>query len=59
MESIKGLKVAILVADGFEEVEMLEPRKALDKAGAKTSVVSPKKDEVRSWKLTNGAKISP
>jgi protease I len=37
----KGRKIAILVADGFEQVELIEPRKALDSAGAKTFVVSP------------------
>ena len=35
-ETLKGLKVAILVTDGFEQVEMMEPRKALDEAGART-----------------------
>src|ERR1700738_2072603 len=33
-------KFAILAADGFEEVELTKPRKALEEAGAKTSVVS-------------------
>lgn len=51
-DSLKGKKVAILVADGFEEVELVEPRKALDQAGAQTSIVSPKKDRVRGWKST-------
>src|SRR5438270_8762745 len=46
-ETVQGLKVAILVTDGFEEVELTEPRKALDQAGADTRVVSPKGDEVR------------
>ena len=41
-EALHGLKVAILVTDGFEQVEMTEPRKALDDAGAETQVVSPK-----------------
>jgi protease I len=48
-ETLKGLKVAILVTDGFEQVEMVEPRKALDEAGAETRIVSPKSDTVRSW----------
>ena len=52
MENLNGTKVAILVTDGFEHVELTEPRKALDQAGAKTSIVSPKKDQVRSWKFT-------
>jgi protease I len=37
----KRLKVAILVTDGFEQVELTGPRKALDKNGFKTCVVSP------------------
>ena len=40
--SLGRMNVAILVTDGFEQVEMSEPRKALNEAGAKTSIVSPK-----------------
>ncbi len=47
---LKGKRVAILVADGFEQVEMTEPRKALDDAGAKTEIVSPAQGEVQGWK---------
>ena len=39
-ENLEGLKVAILVDDGFEQVELIEPRKALDQAGAETRIVS-------------------
>ena len=35
-KNLEGLKVAILVDDGFEQVELVEPRKALDQAGAET-----------------------
>jgi len=35
-----GKKIAILVADGFEQVELTGPREALDAAGADTSIVS-------------------
>ena len=49
MEDLKGLKVAILVDDGFEESEMVQPRDALDRAGAETRIVSPKGEPVRSW----------
>src|SRR4051794_36104327 len=38
--------------DATEQVEMTEPRKALDAAGAETSIVSPKRDRVRAWKFT-------
>src|SRR3954468_8923380 len=50
--NLEGLNVAILVTDGFEQVELLEPRKALDEAGANTKIVSPKEDKVRGWKFT-------
>jgi protease I len=52
MANITGMKVAILIEDGFEQVEMVEPRKALDQAGAETSVVSPRNEHVRAWNLT-------
>lgn len=48
-KKLDGLRVAILVADGFEQVEMTEPRKALDQAGAQTKIVSPVKGEVQGW----------
>ena len=50
-ETLKGLRVAILATDGFEQAELTEPRKALDQAGAETRVVSPKADRIRGWKL--------
>ncbi|HEX5964389.1 MAG TPA: type 1 glutamine amidotransferase domain-containing protein [Pyrinomonadaceae bacterium] len=47
--SLAGKKVAILVADGFEQVELTEPRKALEAAGAKTEIVSPAEGQVQGW----------
>jgi protease I len=41
--------VAILATDGFEQSELLEPRKALDEAGASTEVVSLKSGEIKGW----------
>lgn len=52
-ESLEGKRVAILVADGFEQSEMTEPRKALDDAGAVTEIVSPAKGKVKGWKHTD------
>jgi len=52
MESLSGVRVAILVENGFERVEMTEPRKALDQAGAKTQIVSPRPEKVRGWEFT-------
>ena len=51
-QPLAGKKVAILVADGFEQVELTEPRKTLDAAGADTSIVSLKPGQVRAWKFT-------
>jgi len=47
MTKLDGMRVAILVADGFELSELLEPRKALEQAGAETFVVSPSRDQVQ------------
>src|SRR6266403_1859088 len=58
-ETLQGLKIAILVTDGFEEVELTEPRKALDQAGADTRVVSPQGDEVRGWNFTDWGQTLP
>jgi protease I len=46
---LNGKKVAILVAEGFEQSEMVEPRKALEAAGAETAIVSPAQGEVQGW----------
>lgn len=46
-EQLSGLRVAILATDGFEQAELLEPRKALDEAGAKTTVISPKSGKIQ------------
>ncbi len=50
MAKLDGLKIAILVTDGFEQVELIEPRKALEAEGANTQIVSPKTGTVRGWK---------
>jgi len=49
MPDLSNTKVAILVADGFEQVEMTDPRAALDAVDAETVVVSPVKGEVEGW----------
>ena len=49
--NLQGKRVAIQVADGFEQVELLEPRKALDQAGATTDVISATKDKVKGWNM--------
>ena len=44
-----GKRVAILATDGVEASELIEPRNALDKAGAKTLLISPKDDKIKTW----------
>lgn len=46
---LSGKKVAILVADGFEQSEFEKPKLALEDAGASTYVISPQEDEVMAW----------
>jgi protease I len=53
MRKLSGKRVAILVADGFEQVELTAPRTALEDEGATTEIVSPSEGYVRGWKLTD------
>ncbi|HZR59142.1 MAG TPA: type 1 glutamine amidotransferase domain-containing protein [Terriglobales bacterium] len=47
---IQGLRVAILATDGVEEAELVEPRKALDDAGARTTLISLKSGKIQAMK---------
>lgn len=49
---LQGKKIAILVANGFEQEELTVPKKALEQAGAKVDIVSPEKGKVKGWKHT-------
>jgi protease I len=48
-QELTRVKVAILATDGFEQSELLEPRRALDEAGARTEVVSLKSGKIKGW----------
>lgn len=50
-EPLHGTKIAILATDGFEQSELLEPKKALETAGAKTEVIAPRSGEIRGWNM--------
>jgi protease I len=50
MGKLSGKKVAILTENGFEEIELTSPMKALRDAGAIVQIVSPQKESVRAWK---------
>jgi protease I len=47
--SLQGKTIAILATDGFEQVELTKPKKALEEAGAKTQVVSPNPKKIKGW----------
>ena len=47
--NLSGKKIAILTAEGFEEVELTRPKKALEDAGATVEIISPEKNKVRAW----------
>ncbi len=48
-EMLKGLRVAILATDGFEQVELTKPKKALEEAGAEVSIVSPEDGKIQGF----------
>ena len=50
--TLEGRKVAILVADGFEQEELTRPRQALQEAGAECEIVSPEEGRVKGWEHT-------
>jgi protease I len=49
MEKFKGKTVAILTENGFEEVELTNPKQALEEAGATVHIISPQKEKVKGW----------
>ncbi|QSE98706.1 type 1 glutamine amidotransferase domain-containing protein [Fulvivirga lutea] len=53
MNKLKDIKVAILAENGFEEDELMSPMKILKEQGADVTVVSPRKDSIKSWKGEN------
>jgi protease I len=59
MQRLNGKKVAILVEDGFEQVELTSPKQALEDAGAQTFIVSPKADKVKGWEHTKWGQEFP
>jgi protease I len=50
---LNGKKIAILVADGFEQIELTSPKEALERAGAETDIVSPNGPKVKGWQHTD------
>ena len=48
-QELNNKKIAILVADGFEQVELTKPKQAFEEAGAQTHIISPNSDRVQGW----------
>lgn len=56
---LEGMRVAILVTDDFEQVELTEPKKALEQAGATTYIVAPHPGRVQGMKHDEKADTFP
>ncbi len=55
----EGRRVAILVADGFEESELFSPKQALEDSGASVEIVSLKRGEVQGFQHMEKSKSAP
>jgi hypothetical protein len=49
MADLNGRKVAVLVTDGFEQIELTEPVAALRDAGAETRIIAPRHGRIKAW----------
>jgi protease I len=59
MPELKGKSVAILVEDGFEQIELTSPKQALEEAGATTHIISPRRGKVKGWEHTKWGQEFP
>ncbi|HVW98788.1 MAG TPA: type 1 glutamine amidotransferase domain-containing protein [Mucilaginibacter sp.] len=53
MTTLNNKRVVILTEEGFEQVELTSPKAALEGAGAKVDVVSPKSGKIKAWDKTD------
>jgi protease I len=54
-DRLEGMRLAILAADMVERVELVEPRKALDDAGAQTDLIALEQGSIRSFNHSDPA----
>jgi protease I len=47
--TLSGKRIAVLTENGFEEIELTAPKKALEDAGAKVEIISPQEIQVKAW----------
>ncbi len=53
MRSIKDARIAILSEEGFEQEELTSPKYALESAGARVDIISPKQGKIKAWNHTD------
>jgi protease I len=53
MTAIKDARIAILATNGFEQSELLEPKRQLEEAGATVTVLSPESGSIKGWNKDN------
>ena len=58
-QNLNGKKIAILVDDGFEEIELTSPKQALEEVGAQTFIISPQDGTVKGWARTDWGQKYP
>jgi len=58
-KNVRGMRVAIVVTDDFEQVELTEPKKALQEAGATTTIIAPKSGRVQGMNHDEKADTFP
>lgn len=56
MKDLEGKRVAVISTNGFEESELLEPKKALEEQGAKVFIIAPEKGRIKGWNHGNWSK---
>ena len=59
MPDLNGKRIAILATDMFEQVELVEPRKALEGAGAETELLSLEEGEIQGFNHYDKADTFP
>jgi len=51
-QKLTGKRIAVLATNGFEQSELVEPKRALEGAGARVEVVSPETGAIKGWNHT-------
>ncbi len=59
MNDLNGKRIAILATQGFEQSELLEPKKALEQAGARAEIISPGGETIRGWNENDWGQTVP